>query len=215
MKKNLAFGLVVLTLFLLLSVTFPSTKAASYTQLGVHAGDTADYTVRLGGFFPNTAVNAARVTFWSVSGSYISGTFTIYGPNHGESSTYTISGDASSGTNHIYWYAIAINLTKDDPIYSGATMKIDETITLAIAGESRIVNHFVGAFDGVYYDLYWDKETGLMVKSYICFPDFVENLTLTSTTVFSFGYYPVKLVLVGGAVAVAVLAVIIALRKRK
>jgi hypothetical protein len=218
MKKNLAFGLVVISVFLLLSATFASTKAASYTQLGVHTGDTADYTYKQDIPAPINASNAARINFTSVSGTYIRITLTTYYPNQTVSSTNNRQGDVSIGGNYTYLYAIATNLAKDDPIFSGATMKINETIILAIAGGSRIVNHFVGTVGAAYYDLYWDKETGLMVKAnqhLLTDGHLWQNLTLTSTTVFSFGFDPVLLVLVGGAIGVVVVAAIIIVRRRK
>jgi hypothetical protein len=223
MKKNLVFGLVILSVFLVLSATFASTKAASYSQLGVQTGDRADYSLIQDHPYPVNMSNAARINFDTVTGTFVSLTLLTYYPNGTVSSTITRMGDVSMGANYTYLYVIAVNLTKDDPIFSGATFKINETIPLAVAGLQRLVNHLKVSVGFAHYDLYWDQATGLMVKAnqhIVSNGGIWQNLTLTSTTVFSTSNVPASfdLVLVaaiGGVVGVLAMATVIVVRRRK
>jgi hypothetical protein len=71
---------------------------------------------------------------------------------------------------------------------------INETVNMTVPGVSRTVNH-LDCFAGIVFgDYYWDRNTGLLVKSTFRDPFGSENLFLTSKTAFS-AAFPIELVL--------------------
>lgn len=90
-----------------------------------------------------------------------------------------MTGDIFGGSNLIYSFFIAANLTVGDPIYSGASILVDDTFTMTFAGAPREVNHFLSP-DGL-FEAYWDKATGLMTKLNALFLFAWYNYTIKST----------------------------------
>jgi hypothetical protein len=180
-----------------------------YDNIGVRVGDIADYALNMTGSIPFTysgihlyvrSIFKTNVTF-AMAACYSNGT-TI--PLAQMTGNVSIGGSMYSP---IWSILIPYSLTAGDPIYYGAPYKINETTTLATCGTTRVVNHLTMTSYSSYLtevmSIYWDKDTGLMVKYsvYMSFSGTIisENMTLSATSVWSqpAPNPPVDLILIG------------------
>jgi hypothetical protein len=182
MRRKTACSLVALTIVLVLVTTVCFTTAANYTLVGVKLGATADYKVSSSPFF---AYNKTDILVSGIVGTTIYLNYTSTFPNGTESliGTGLISGDISTYLT----YVVASNLTVGDNLWKSGAPTINRTITMNAGGTSRLVNvaNNITFFLGADYNLYYDKQTGLLVQG-----DFVGlfgwiNYTLISTTAWS------------------------------
>lgn len=202
---------------MVLSATANPTMAATYTKVGAKPGDTMIYassytptftTINKTAFFLYTIVPTGGVWF----------NITYYLPSNLPYQTQSrFSNITSSDASGFYGMMriIASNLTTGDPAYPGAPYKINDTSTMTIAGASRTVSHFkMSNFNSSvdYLEIWWDKDTGLMVKMmwWYAVSSFWENNTLISTTAWSAsaqGLFNTTSIVVIGGVAVVALVV--------
>jgi hypothetical protein len=213
MRPRRVRTLAVLIILLVLSATVASALAADYGQVGVREGDSADYLTS-STVYPYNLTTKYHVYYYSVAGTYVIINGFYLFPNGTVQGTESVAGDVSVGQNLIYLNAICSNLAAGDPIYSNATWKINETITMNILGKPRLVNHANFLLVGAPYNVYWDKATGLMVAQQAHLtPTSWINYTLTSTTAFT-DVTILVYITIGSFVAIFVVAVV-ALRRRK
>ncbi|WXG47118.1 MAG: hypothetical protein WED05_10745 [Candidatus Atabeyarchaeum deiterrae] len=181
MKKSIAFCLVVFSIFIMLAATSNPTWAANYSNVGVKVGDYADYTASVGSF----NYTRCRVYVYGIVGTDVTLNLTYYDANGKAYPQLQLQGDIYIGSGYFLLFPalIAGGLGKDDPIYSGSSAKINETVTMTFASESRAVNHLLIP-NVFYWDYYWDQATGFPVKVNNWFLGWT-NLTMTSTTLWS------------------------------
>jgi hypothetical protein len=175
-RSNLVAALLVLLAWSM--IYSHACIAADYTKVGLNVGNTADYQTSVTG----RAYNRTHLLVYGIVGTVIYGNFTDYNPDNTVNQTYQIIGDILLGSNNIFFFFTAANLTAGDPIYSGASWTINETITMTVAGTSRTVNHIRTA-DGL-FEAYWDKATGLMTKLNAWYIYWF-NMTIISTNAWS------------------------------
>ena len=172
----LAFLLVLLAQ--LANCTFA--LAADYEKVAVKVGDTADYETSLTG--PD--YNRTHILVYGIVGTAIYLNLTYYHPNGMVGSESQLVGDVFAGGGYLFAYLLAANLTAGDAIYSNAPEKINETITMNVAGTPRTVNHLSVITANEYFDGYWDKATGLMTKLNFWLLGWI-NMTIISTDAWS------------------------------
>jgi hypothetical protein len=229
-RKPVLIAIVLLTLFTLSTASITAAKAdptaswspgiTSYVP-GVTVGTIANYSFHQTGLTINivltnvTAINGAVVTFSKTE--YVGNV---------KDNTHSLTENVSSQQSIAYYYYVAANLGTDDPIASGSTLSINNTITgFAIAGTTRTAVHMNITFNGGANNIngYWDQSTGLMLKyqyrvntgnpTY----DFTANWTLTSFKLGQSGGFtisPTLLALLGGG-AIVIIAIIVVLVRRK
>lgn len=176
--------LAVLLALLTMLANCTSASAADYTKVGVKVGDIADYKTSTDW----GTYNRTHLLVYGVVGTVVYLNFTDYNTDGTVNNTRQIMGDILIGTWPIYLYLTAANLTAGDPIWSGSWAKINETITMTVAGASRTVNHLRTRAssqmpDGT-FEVYWDKETGLMTKLNVWYFGWI-NMTIISTDAWS------------------------------
>jgi hypothetical protein len=160
LKKTLSFTLAALTIILVLSVTINIAPAANYTKLGVQVGDYAVYKSSI----TSSTINKTVMLIYGIVGTTVYLNFTNYLPNGAIASKDQAITDTVGGSFVGWAYITASNLTANDPVYSGAAYKINETKSMTIGGAARTVNHMNFTGFGTYLDDYWDKTLGIMVK---------------------------------------------------
>jgi len=170
--------LAVLLVLLALLGNCTSASAADYTKVGVKLGNTADYKTSTDW----GTYNRTQLLVYGIVGTIIYLNLTDYYPNGTIANKHQVIGDLVIGNDFIYAYLLAANLTVGDPIYVGASMIINETITMTFAGTPRTVNH-LRLPDGL-FEAYWDKATGLMTKLNLWFLGWL-NMTIVSTDAWS------------------------------
>jgi hypothetical protein len=225
-RKKLAYGLAVLSILLVISGTLKSVGAATYT-VGVPTGTAADYS------FAQTDVKSTKVHIGvtGVSTPVITYTIAFYNPDNSLNSSH--SGVAYNITDiwsysALQWF-IGANLTVNDPLAPGLALFVNETVTgYSTAGSTRTVNHSNWTFRAfnvpvLYYDAWWDKPTGLLVKltwHSVQSSAYWINITLTATSLWTPGYggglqlSTTTLLLIGGG-AIVVVAIVVILVRRK
>jgi hypothetical protein len=184
-------------------ITFRSSLAADYNQVGVRVGDTADYDAQLSSY---SDVNRLHIDVYGIVGTTVTLNLIYYFRNGTQQSTVQVSGDISNGAGNPYFYLYLItpNLQVGDAIYSGASATIDKTDKMNIAGASRSVNHY--SIGDASWDSYWDPTTGLTVKLTYWFFGWT-NLTLISTSLWS-GALPLPVVILIGGIVLFVVGMI-------
>jgi hypothetical protein len=213
LRKTLVGALAVLTILLVLSATINTAPAADYTKVGVKLGYTATYKSS----FTLSAANKTYFLVWGVVGTLVYLNITTYLPNgtvdtSGQDLIDVYIGGLTST------YLIAGGLSANDGIYHGSVgggYWINDTSTMAVAGISRAVNH-LRTHDGL-YEVWWDKETGLMVKCNVWLLGWYNN-TMTSTTAFAAppGLFsnPMTLLALGEGAVILILLVYIVMSRR-
>lgn len=216
MRKKLAYGLALLSVLLVVSATYTPALATTY-QLGVQAGNTADYTAAISSI---SNVTKGHMSVHNATGTIAGLDFTFMYPNGtvATSSSISVMVDVTStnGSDIGFIFLIAKNLTHGDSVYPTATLTINETTTMIVAGANRTVNHL--SLAGV-DNFYWDKATGVIVKMNFFFFAWI-NLTMTSTNMWSagglFGLDTTTLLIIGGVVVlVIIVAAVLLMRRRK
>jgi hypothetical protein len=172
--------LAVLLVLLALLANCTSALAADYEKVGVKVGNTADYETSL----TSSDYNRTHILVYGIVGTIIYLNFTYYHPNGVVGSESQLVGDVFAGGGYLFAYFLAANLTAGDPIYSNAPEKINETITMTVAGTPRTVNHRSVITNNEYFDAYWDKPTGLMTKLNFWLLGWI-NMTIISTDAWS------------------------------
>lgn len=209
-------------LVLSLEVIPSQVVAADFSKVGVKTGTTATYSFSAS----NSEVNRVDLNFTSVAGTTVTLSYIWYNPDGSENSSWVDTGDVSTGggVTAISAFLIPSNLSAGDPIFSGSLLTINETVSMFTAGAYRTVNHsnWITTSGSYRHDLYWDKQTGLMVRltlrSGSSGGPYSQNVTLTSTSPWSAGLSvdASTLILIGGVVAAVVVAVAaVSLRRRR
>jgi hypothetical protein len=211
MRKKVTFTLVLFSIILLSSAMTTPSQAADYYKVGVKVGDVVEYSISIS----NSDMVSIVIRVEDISVSVVQLNVTYYYSAHPTQSVNSPF-DVTSGYG-LYYLLIAPELSVGDPIYLGSSLMINETVTMTVAGVSRTVNHLNYSAGIVFGDYYWDRDTGLLVKSTFRFPFGSENLSLMSTTAFG-APFPTGLVLLlasGIASSVGVIVLIIWVRPRR
>jgi hypothetical protein len=178
LKKSLTYSLVALSILLVLSASTNSARAENYNFVGVKLGDTATYRLSQTG----TTDNKTTVLVYGIVGSLVYLNFTNYTPSGTVDTKNQILEDVYTGGIFCV-YLIAGNLSKNDGLYHGSTgLWINDTTSMIISGVNRTVNH--SRLPSGLEEVWWDKETGLMVKANIWVLVWI-NYTMVSTTAWS------------------------------
>jgi hypothetical protein len=183
-NKREAFSIVVLVTLFAFSAMLDLSSAATYDSIGVEPGATATYAIAqrstLGG---GTYNFSATVTIESINGTRVTLRIREYLPNGTLSSDWLMTGDAATGG--LMPFLIVANLLEGDPVFSGASARINETASITIAGTPRPANWVTMLRDSRLEEC-WDQRTGLLLieKSYNPRCSSWRNWTLTSTTAF-------------------------------
>jgi len=211
MKKSLAFCLVVFSIFIMLATTSNPSWAANYSNVGVKVGDYADYNASRS----SSNYTRCRVYVYGVVGTVVTLNLTFYDANGKAYPQPQLTGDIYLGNGAFILFPALIpgSLGKDDPIYSGSVCKINETVTMTFAGESRAVNHLL--IPGIFYwDYYWDQATGFPVKVNDWWFGWT-NLTMTSTTLWSIpGISLTTILFIANLIEVALIVAVFYVGKR-
>lgn len=214
MRKSLVLGIATLSMLLFVAAVYNPASATTYA-VGVKVGDTADYNVAL-----TSSANATRmhVFVYGIVGTTVTLNYSYTLKNGTTLKPLQISGDVATSSGLLLLFLLAKNLTKNDPIGSGSVFKINDTGTMEVAGATRTVNHFNITGFGIIGNIWWDKDTGILVKSAIGII-FVGwwNTTLTATSLWSaglFGMSTTTLLLIG-VVAIVVIALVVVLVRRR
>lgn len=220
MRKKMVLGLGLLSMVLFVAMMCNPASAATYA-VGVKVNDTADYDVSttLSG---KTDATKMHVLVYGVVGTTVTLNLTYTFENGSQSKPEQLSGDVA-GSNNVWYYLIAKNLTTNDPISPSSILKINGTETMTAAGASRTVCHLNSTFIFDSGNVWWDRETGILVKSNLLilvslWPLHFAwiNATLTSTSIWSgglFGLSTTTLIIIA-VVGVVVIAAIVLLARR-
>jgi hypothetical protein len=205
---------------MVLSASAIPTSATSY-QLGVQTGNYADYSVSVTSI-PGAA--RAHLSVSKVSGTVatLDLTFTYSNgslvPNGFFSSLHpSIDVASTNGSQGLFVFLIAANLTVGDAIYPTSSMTLNGNSTMIATGVNRTVNHFQMAVGGTSYNIYWDKDTGILVQMNWDTDAFDANFTMSGTNMWSAGIFnPMTAVVIGAVAAIMIVGVgFVLLRKRK
>jgi hypothetical protein len=221
MNRKLAFSLALLMILMVVSATSMPIQAASY-NIGVAAGNTADYTATM---TATSSISSVHLLINNVTGTKAGIALTPHLTNGSTMPAQTMYIDvASTSFNSFFFILIAANLTTNDPIYPSAPVTLNQSSYMVVTGANRTVNHFKSTFGGTaYYDVYWDKLTGLIVKGnmYISSAGGWVNLTMSGNNIWAAGAGTILGVSTTELVAIVVIVVIVIavafllLRRRK
>jgi hypothetical protein len=208
-RKKAAFALAVFSVLLFASAITTLSKAADYNKVGVKAGDTAEYSTSI------SSTNEVSMLIRIISVSAYMVTINVtYNYSTGPTQTDVVYFDVSRGTGFIS-ILTAPGLSVGDPVYLGSSAAIMDIIPMNVTGMTRTVNHYNFSIPGfAYEESYWDRDTGLLVKSSNRNPNFSENITLISTTAFSSVAVLVVVAGVVGALIVIVVVVEVIVRRK-
>jgi hypothetical protein len=207
---------------------FSTTNVGSAPMLGnrtpgVRVGDTAEYD------WSSWIGNKLSLEVTDVQGSQVSYNITMYWRN---GNVYWVSRyveDFQLGVLGVE-YLIPSGLSSGDSFLnriSNDTITIENTLTMVVAGSNRAVNYVGGVLLGIHgatdqpvgIDMYWDRQTGLLVESHISTMVGWDNMTLKSWSISpgnSSSYDAESLLIVGGAVVfVVALVAVIGLTSRR
>jgi hypothetical protein len=180
MKKSLVYGLAVISVLLLLTVTYNPVAAADYTNVGVKIGDTSTYHFS----YDSSTDNKSTLLVWGIIGTYVTLNETHYHPDGSVDFTSQWFPDVYAGSVFDWLFLIASGLQKDDLVYHNAPdYKINDTSHMILGGANRSVNH-LRTSDGL-IEVWWDRQTGLMTKLNLWLYTAWWNYTLISTTAWS------------------------------
>ncbi len=213
MRKSLACSLAALSILLVLCATLSPTTAANYNKVSVRVGDTATYKVSL----TASTDNKSTTLVWGIVGTLVYLNATYYLPSGAVDSKNQYLVDVYAGSVLLtYMFLIAGTLSKNDPLFHGATgLWINDTTSMVIDGVNRTVNHFRAP--GGFEEAWWDKETGLMVKANIfLFFGWLNYTQMLSTNAWSAPApppsllsNPMTLVAIGEGVLIVILALLL------
>nr|MDO8098728.1 hypothetical protein [Candidatus Njordarchaeota archaeon] len=178
--------------------------------------DTADYSIA---FSMEENATKLHLFVYGIVGTTVTLNMSYTFNNGSTSKPEQATGDIATGAGDIiYLFLIAKDLTTNDPIYSGSSYKINHTETMTVAGASRTACHLnlTGGFTPG--NLWWDQQTGIVVKSNFLLWIFGWfNMTLTATSLWSAGLFGLSwttLAIIGGAAVVLIAVIAIVLRRR-
>jgi hypothetical protein len=185
----MAFALAALSILIVLTATTNSAVALTPGLPGVKAGDTADYKV-VGN--PALQYDKTHVTILGTNGYYVALTTANYRPDgtlfSADARNFTVDfyGGGSWNVAVFYW-VVGGNFSNGYEILSAAPgVYVTDNLTMTVNGVSRFVLHATGASVVVsYFDMYFDRQTGLVIQGNYDTPSGWINVTLTSTNVFS------------------------------
>lgn len=172
MKAKWVPLMLVSAMFLSL-VTVSPVMAAEY-KVGIDLNTTAKYDASVSG----SPYNKTHLAVFGIVGPEVHLRLTNYIGDMYYSVT-TLTGNVSdiSVEPYLMVFLIASGLQEADEISPGSAIILSETVTQTWCGVSRQINHFDAGGVG---DLWWDQETGLMVKANFQ-PFGWLNFTLTET----------------------------------
>lgn len=183
MRKSVVYSLALMSVLLVLTTPVSFASAADYTKVGVKANDMVVYKLSISAKTENKSIMLVS----GINGTEVYLSYTNFFPNGTISSQSQQSTNVTTGSTLGWLSLIAANLTAGDPVYSGATTTINETVTMTTAGANRVVNHLY--LSSGMLDIYWDKITGLMVKINFLFFGWL-NYTMLYTTAWPPGAQP-------------------------
>jgi hypothetical protein len=214
-RKKLAFTLTLLSILLVVSATYTPALATTY-QLGVQAGNTADYTASV----TASSDTKLRLSVRNVTGTTAGVDLTYYFANDTidtlQSSSHYIDVASTSGSGGSFWiFLIAKNLNNGDEVYPTSGLTLNASTTMIAAGVNRTVER-LSFLDNT---MYWDKDTGIIVKMNLHFIIWI-NITMTATNMWPagglFGLSTETLLIIGVVgVVVIIAAAVLLMRRRK
>jgi hypothetical protein len=221
LKKKMAFALAALSILLVLTATISSTAALTPGLPGVKAGDTADYKV-VGN--PALPYNRTHISVLGTNGYYVALTSANYKPNGTlysvEARNWSVDFYGGGSWNiAVFYWVVGGNFSNGAEILSAAPgVFVTDNLTMTAAGVSRFVLHATGTGVVVnYFDMYFDRVTGLVVQGNYDTPAGWINVTLLSTNVWSApeGLSATTLLVIGmGAVIVVLLVAMVFIARR-
>jgi hypothetical protein len=174
-------------LLVLSVVTYPTSAVTG--QSGVKAGDTADYKV-VGS--PALPYNRTHIAVLWTKGYYVALTSANYRPNGTlysvEARNWSIDWYGTGSWNiAVFEWVVGSNFTNGAEILSAFPgVVVQNNLTMTVLGVSRFVLHANGSSVVVsWFDMYFDRLTGLVTKGNYFTPVGWINVTLISTTAFS------------------------------
>jgi len=139
----------------------------TYEMYGVYTSNHSNITIRVPDFEKNNT-DWVRITIFSTSSSIVYQVYTLHYLNGNEIS-YNFQTDVNpqnQGTFRIYEKGVPIcsaNLNSGDCIPT-AELILNETITRTYLSCSRETNHASWNFSDDWGDIYFDRETGMLVE---------------------------------------------------
>jgi hypothetical protein len=215
MNRKLAFSLALLAILMIVSATSMPTQAVTY-QLGVSAGNTADYTASITGL---TNVTKAHLSVHNATGTVAGLDLSFYCSNgslaKGENISAKVDVTSTNGSDLGFLFLIAKNLTATNPVYPTATLVINQTTSLTVAGASRTVNRLALGNSS----FYWDQATGITVEMNLKIVGWF-NLSMTATNMWSspLGFLSsnmTTILIIVVIVVIVIVAAVVLLRRRK
>jgi hypothetical protein len=212
LRKKAIACIGILSMLLLVTAAYNPASALTYAA-GVKPGDTATYNVSLTPYPDSVKMH---IFVFGVTGTTVTLNVSFTQKNGTETKPFQTSGDVATGGALILWL-LAKNLTTNNPLYSGSDLAINGTTTMSVGGQSRTVNYLNITGFGIVGNMYWDKDTGILVKSNlgIIFVGWW-NTTLNSTSLWSpglFGLSYTTIAIIGGGVVVLIALIVILRRK--
>jgi hypothetical protein len=199
-------------------------SATDYSKVGVRVGDMADYS--RSDPFANFTIH---LQILKIIGTSITANFhEVYPDGTLVQWDKTLTGNITGSFNALYPFLIPANLNQGDIIPNQP--RINETTTMNVIGLNRTVDHLhtyeaPRPFEdySYYYDAYWDKATGLLVRlnstivsTFAGTPTLTYIFILTSTTAFT-TTSPAEaiLVLTAGITITAAIIIILAITQKR
>ena len=178
-KKRASAVLIILFLFSIMGTVFASTEGA-----GVKEGDIYSYDVQFSSNVPSlTNLDLRRMVAMSITVTRVDADEIEYQStvifNNGTESTADNSELYSKESPYVNWYLFyPANLSASDPVsIFGEHYPITETVLRNYAGVERETNRLAIELTGLntssipeyheYYDVYFDKKTGMAVELHI------------------------------------------------
>jgi hypothetical protein len=157
-------SVLLLSSLIVSSFTVTTCKAADYTKVGVKIGDWAHYSVDTNA--TSSHVDFANLTVTNIDRSNVTIRLVAYNSTYQATGDYT--GNLTSGD--LWGWLVSANLTQGDPLWIGSPYVINDTSTLIVSGKARVCNHLNYTESGLLFftdnrDIYWDKATGILVRS--------------------------------------------------
>jgi hypothetical protein len=144
-------------------------SATDYTKVGVRVGDTADYT-----YYNPSETGTIHIQILQIAGTNVTVNMSESSSKGQVRPNQIVTVDLSATINLLLTYLVAANLTQGDSVIPQNTQYvIDESITTNFAGVNRTINHanfnitLPDNTSGYYINIYWDKATGLGIKTNI------------------------------------------------
>jgi hypothetical protein len=177
MKRKLVWTMMLLTLVLSAGIVVSPIAAANYSKIGVRTGDYAVYSTR----YTLSTANRTYVFVSNAVDTFSNLTITDYFADGSLQQSYAVFGNVSKGEALVWYWLVPANLSAGDLIYDGASRKVNETITMMVAGASRSVNYVGYNIGTIVFDIYYDRATGIMVRENIKTGYSWGNRTMIST----------------------------------